>query len=149
MGADKDRQPLSFGLIRLHHQGYLAGLGLDIAECFRRVSSLACTILHEETSRYTWWVNVEENFFRTTIRHKDTKIRNSPSMSNFIQAHTPATLATESGIFLGKSLPNLFITSRMKGQTCLVKSGKVVCYKSPLGLETCIGITFGQISNDS
>ena len=72
LGADKDRQPLSFGLIRLHHQGYLAGLGLNINECFRRVSSLACTILYEEDSLYVWKI-IEENFFRTTIRHKDTK----------------------------------------------------------------------------
>lgn len=61
----------AIGLVRLN-QDYLAGLGLNINECFRRVSSLACTILYEEDSLYVWKI-IEENFFRTTIRHKDTK----------------------------------------------------------------------------
>lgn len=62
-----NEEPPSLGLIRLRHL-----TGLDMDQCFRRVSSLACTIILEEVSRYTWWA-FGENLFRTTIRRNDTQ----------------------------------------------------------------------------
>ena len=57
------------GLIRLHQNNLQ---GLDIDQCFRRAISLACTVLHGEVSRYTWWV-FGKNLYRTVIRHNDTQ----------------------------------------------------------------------------
>jgi len=69
----KDKEPhtySSFGILIRVRENQLKGLNKD--QCFRRVSSLATTVLREEASRYTWR-RFGKNLYRTTIRHNDTK----------------------------------------------------------------------------
>ena len=69
LGKDEETSP-SFGILIRVRENQLKGLNRD--QCFRRVSSLASTVFHEEASRYAWWV-CEKNLYRTTIRHNATK----------------------------------------------------------------------------
>ena len=73
LGNDEEPHTYSsFGILIRFRQDLLKGLGLNIDQCLRRVNSLVSTVIHEEASRYTWWV-FGKNLFRTTIRHNDTK----------------------------------------------------------------------------
>lgn len=71
LGKDEESPQYPFFeiLIRVR-ENQLKGLNKD--QCFRRVSSLASTVLCDEASRYTWWV-CGKNLYRTTIRRNDTK----------------------------------------------------------------------------